>query len=1640
MAIPGSVIPLLMRRPPAAADDESYTVDNSVRFEEDDTAYLSFTPRAFTLLDTYGAGNRRRWTWAAWVKRTQLGSNQAIFTAKKAGTNSRDSIRWDADNTLLFDLNDLNDATLRTTQVFRDVGAFGHLCVAVDTTQATTTDRVKIYWNGKRITTFSTANYPAQNYQCNFNSKEIHGIGTHIASPQQYLNGYIADVHFIDNLQLSPAAFGKFSASGSWDPKVFARPTPNAGITWSDGGSGSTNAGSGFDKMFDGEPSTYMNGSGAWSQELTLTFSPALTVQSVEVNVGTLASQYKINDGTFQTVTDNGGYHSLNFNGTLTTLTIKGDQSTNAAPRCEGIKIDGVELIDGKTDPSARVNPNNGQRWSWTTTNSQYSGYSKHAAWDGNIVVNNSDTAWSPATNSTNTWTGHVPVVKEVRIYCYAYGLDSSKYEGFEVNDVAQTPSLGGGHWHTVTGINWDSNDLTEIEIGRNSADSKATHIAAVEVDGHILLNCAFDNSYRLAFGDKTNSLTVGRDSLVRLSDTTIGLPIYKTDESGAVKDSPTAYRDDPHAAYLQLAIPGDSVASGTCDVHQQINTGSSNRAATVTGAVVKTDAGGHYNAALYFDGSDDKITFANDADICDMGSGDFTWECWYKPSSLGQTFSSVLLMGLYNDASVSNNRAPYLYVAGSAPRFGFKDTSGGGAWIELGTNVVAAHDEWHHVAAVRHGTKLTLYLNGCRHDEEGLFEGDNNPSNIGTTTARSNSTEPFCVGGSNVSPLKYRGYLQDVRVYKGVAKYTEEFIPPYRNNWSVNNIDHGAGGTQVADATGAQPIYNTTGSPDYGETKGTGTRTDSLSAHIVLALPFSDSGDSDSTTWKDYHADIKGSGSAQSVTRTGSGIAYSTAQSYFYGASTLFSSGSGNSINIPYGSDFDFTSDQDHCIEGWIYHTANVSGGAGIWSQGTSGGFQLNINVIQHGGYPGYCLNYETPGTRVRSDSALPLNTWVHFACVSDGGTQYMYVDGVQQSITGTNNVGTSDTVYMGRQVHDAGSYGWAGHIQDIRVYRHKKYSGNFTPPARGAVENQDILRDSPTNHGTEAQAGGEVSGNYCVLNPLDFVATDSSTLTQGNLTFTGPASASNWAYAAGTLAISSDDSDGFYYEATVEAEVSDVPIGFLDADVTGLKDGRLNTQYVIGHSSANNSFGVVFISNGYVANYGTLSSGAGPTWNSGDIIQIAIKDNKIWIGVNNTWHGSGVGGGGFDSSNPTVSLSAAKRLRPCINLLGDGTNRAIVHLNAGQRAFKHTAPSGFKCICTANIPDTFSGDEVNNPSKFFDTTVWTGDGSSPRTIDMRDGDFTPDLVWLKNRSTAGRSHYVYDSIRTFAANKEIVPNANNEEGSSGHATDESGYVSGVGAGEFTVGAGSVNQEYTNKDGNAFVAWLWKAETAFSNGAGTNGATVASTGRYNADAGFAIVEYTGGGYAAGTGVYHPLGAIPQIVLHKRTDGTSNWEWYTTLIDGSYDQLMLNEDDDKTDNAQSVPTSTLFNSTWASGQESIAYLWTPKKGYSSFGFYQGGSDPTFVHTGFRPRFVMIKVTSHDDSWIIYDSVRNFYNASDDFLQANNNEIEILGNANKIDILSNGFAVRGAQNGTAGSSRTYIYTAFAEVPHKTARAR
>lgn len=206
-----------------AAAPVGYQIERSLRFNSPDSAYLSWTPPQ--------AGNRRIWTFSAWVKRGALDTDQFIFDSSLASNET--SIAFNTANQLNIYAAVAGSVVvnLLTTQVFRDVGSSMSIQVVVDTTQATAANRVKLYINGVQVTVFSTSTYCAQNTELIINSVNAHSIGRNTFGANRYASALLSEINFVDGQALDPTSFGEFNAStGVWSPLAYTGNYGNNGF------------------------------------------------------------------------------------------------------------------------------------------------------------------------------------------------------------------------------------------------------------------------------------------------------------------------------------------------------------------------------------------------------------------------------------------------------------------------------------------------------------------------------------------------------------------------------------------------------------------------------------------------------------------------------------------------------------------------------------------------------------------------------------------------------------------------------------------------------------------------------------------------------------------------------------------------------------------------------------------------------------------------------------------------------------------------------------------------------------------------------------------------------------------------------------------------------------------------------------------------------------------------------------------------------------------------------------------------------------------------------------------------------------------------------------------------------------------
>jgi hypothetical protein len=330
-----------------------------------------------------------------------------------------------------------------------------------------------------------------------------------------------------------------------------------------------------------------------------------------------------------------------------------------------------------------------------------------------------------------------------------------------------------------------------------------------------------------------------------------------------------------------------------------------------------------------------------------------------------------------------------------------------------------------------------------------------------------------------------------------------------------------------------------------------------------------------------------------------------------------------------------------------------------------------------------------------------------------------------------------------------------------------------------------------------------------------------------------------------------------------------------------------------------------------------------------------------------------------------------------------------------------------------------------LDKPTDYFNTVLYTGNGSTQSITGVG---FQPDWIWLKDRS-ASNNHALSDVVR--GVTQRLVTN------STGAESTQSGGTTSFDSDGFSLG----NFVYANTSGNNYVAWNWLAggsASSNSNGSITSSVSAGIT------QGMSIVSWTGTG-STGT-IGHGLGAVPKMIIVKNRDGSYNWYVYHVSL-GAGHEILLNSTaaSDTTSQWNSgTPTSSVFsigNSAFTngSGNDIIAYCFAEKKGYSKFGSYtgNGNADGTFVYTGFKPAFFLLKSSSSGSSsfdWVLLDNKRPGFNVINDSLYPNGNFAE--GTVDIGDFTSNGFKIRSSNQTFNKSGDTFIYMAFAESPFVT----
>ena len=576
------------------------------------------------------------------------------------------------------------------------------------------------------------------------------------------------------------------------------------------------------------------------------------------------------------------------------------------------------------------------------------------------------------------------------------------------------------------------------------------------------------------------------------------------------------------------------------------------------------------------------------------------------------------------------------------------------------------------------------------------------------------------------------------------------------------------------------------------------------------------------------------------------------------------------------------------------------------------------------------------------------------------------------------------------------------------------KDYSGNgnnLTPTnfSVSSGSGNDSVTDTPTN-------------NWCTFNSL--LSSSYVTLTNGNLKTVGNTSSDN-----GNDRSSFSMKTGKWY---AEFKITGTSATYPQIGVVHVRDAdRPNNAAPQAGYSSSMLFGS--LSGAYFTNgdkqINNSQTSFGNSFTTNDIIGVAFDaDNgAVYFSKNNTFQNSGNPASGGSKTGALLTWTPSDTIEHYMSAAN--YNGSGCEANFGQQGFTYTPPTGYKALNSENLP----APTINLADKYFDTLLYTGNGSNSHAISGLD--FQPDWVWIKARNATG-SHAIFDAVR--GATKRL-----GNSGAGVGTTTESTVAASLAS--FDSGGFTYGNENGNNNGETYAAWNWNA--GGSTASNSNG-SITSSVRANTTAGFSIATYTGAGGVSTIG--HGLGVAPDVFIVKNRTSSSDWEMYWSVL-GNTQRVNLNSTSAKSTGINgwnsTSPTSTVVTINGGvagnnSGSSHVMYAFSAVRGYSKFGSYTANSNSngSFIFTDFRPAWIMFKNTSQNEAWSIFDNKRDpDDNPVQKFLRAQASNAETSG-SNDIDFLSNGFKLRTTNNPNTSSGQQYVYMAFAEIPFKYARAR
>jgi hypothetical protein len=1577
-----------------------------------------------------------------------------------------------------------NNVSLITNALYRDFSAWYHVVCAVDTTQATASNRILLYVNGVQVTSFSTATYPTLNQNLNFNNTTSHTIGSATVTPANFFDGYFSEFNYIDGQQLAASSFGAFDVNGVWQPTKYAGtygtngfylPFPlNTASTYSGSFNGSS--------QWISTPSsaTFNLSTGNWTIEgwyyatgtnsnaaRYMTFVPASgAVYGILPNSST---DFNLNQfGTGNVFATTNGALSLNTwqhialvrNGSTTTLYVDGVASASSTTSWPvnsnttlffgGVngtytgyfpgKISNVRVVMGTAVYTSNFVPSTSPLTAITNT--------QLLTLQNSTIIDNSGNAVAITNNGSVTTAVDTPFVANIT-------TDSS---GNNNNWFSQNISLtAGATYDSMT----DSPTVTSASVANYAVINPLT-----ASNGGAVSNGNLTWTLTGTFGTKEATLT--NPTLLQYAEFTIvsglpgiGLKIAGTNQTTNPATPPASLWSyyDNGATWNIMSNGSVAYSTGTLVAAGQVwqiaynpvtgNAwlGKNNVWYNSTGGTTGNPSAGTNPT---FSGLPNNLVMCvNGGNVNGVLNANFGQQAFIYTPPTG--YSS--LMNTYS--------LPTPAIPAGAPYMNAITYTGYSNLVPSGLGQLTKRNAGSRLVSnsLRFRSSATATLTRtpsvAGNRQKWTWSGWVKLGSLSATQvlfgAGQNATTGIDFGFQSTNTFFYSinavGTFQTTSIYRDPSAWyhvvfafdSTQAVQANRSIVYVNGVNIPFSTNGVVQNNNYD--VNNTIVQYFGQS---GVSTQYLDGYIG-EVNFVDGQQLTPTSFGAYNSDGIWVPISYAGTYGTNGFYLPFTQSSSFSYAALTPSGY---VSAPTSTAFAVGTNA-YTMEAWFYpiNTSFTGGYFSIAPNGLQMGFQNSTS---------WGVAQANVAWELTTTSMPIVGQWNHMAIVRSGtGTNQtaLFLNGTRVAL------GTVATSYAQNSCA-VGSSNTNGYISNARLVNgtaiYSPASTTITVPTTPLtnVTNTSLLTfqnatavDNSSNAFALTTSGTmPISGAY----PFALLGTGIANDASGN--------GNNWT-ANNISTIQNTTYDTMIDSPTDYASASDYavlnPLYNVSSEASYMSNGNLQISDNSGNSvwhQTRPTVPTVVGSKWYWEITLTTLSGGIANYTGVDL----VTDNTnppsggayqlYWNTANyakTTNSGTNTNFTGTPTVNDVIQVAYdavngqiwfGKNGTYFEGNPSAGTGASYTGINTSSTAFVAS-------LSTSGATSAFAINFGQQPFKYTPPTGFVGVNTynlpTPTTSwfttanNSVAGNTTayPDLVWAKARSSA-QNHSLTDTLRGPTLN--LIANTTGAE--AGLST-----LFAVNKYGLTLG----NDVSVNSGGVTEVVWGWQAgqNTSATN---TNG-SITSTVSANTTAGFSVVTYTGTGANATVG--HGLGVAPAMYIVKNRGQTGDWCVYHQNMNATpqnyYMQLNLTSaaGANSTIWNNTAPTSTTFaigSYLYGTGINYVAYCWAAVPGYSAFGSYtgNGSTDGPFVYTGFRPRWILLKNSASATAWFMFDSSRDTYNVVGQYIQAQSNTTEAT--QASVDFLSNGFKLRVATDPNAAAS--YIYAAFAENPFNSSRAR